>query len=131
MDPIQSVGGAEGSKKLADAVHNEGFPIQRVCIANRRSNDGVDAEAVGFVTGAQTRDVLYRLAGMRRDGVIRELTRWRISAIQPGGPEASREIAGARRFDRLPVEIEPVPRGRMQIGYALVAELPGADAAAA
>jgi len=132
MDTVQMVGGANGLKKIADALRKEGFAIDAIYLIKLVHEDDREDWVVRLVTRGSSHDVVYRFFKLRNDGKIPRFgDRIRIDAITPDHPEASQVIAYARRFDRLPVEIETVLLDGMLIDYALVAELPGANAAAA
>lgn len=131
MDPVQTVGGAEGLSRIADIMRREGFQIHGAYLINRRSNDDIDDWVVAFVTSARPRDLIYRMARLRRDGAFPEMSGIRIDTVKPDNPEAVGVVSYARRFDRLPVEIDGVLLDGLLVTYALVADIRDADLAAA
>jgi len=131
VDPIQTVGGAEGLSKLAGLVRAEGAPVDGVYLINRQSDEGADDWVVVLVTSVSARDVFFRLAHLRNQGKFSQFKGVRIDPVKPDDKEVVRIMNYARRFDSLPVEVEGVLLDRMYIRYALVAELPKAGAVAA
>lgn len=132
MDPIQTVGGVAGLKQIADALREEGFPVDAIYLIKLVSQEGDVDWVIRVVTRKGNRDTIFKVFELRRAGRIPLLgDRVRLDAIAPDHPEASRVIAYARRFGRPPVEIDAVLLDGMLVTFALVADFRDADAAAA
>jgi hypothetical protein len=132
MDPVTALGGAEGLRRIAEALRADGIGVESVYLIKLVSNEGDVDWVIRIVTRHKGRDVVFKVFDLRRAGRIGNLSdKVRIDPISPTHPEASRIIAYARRFAHLPVEIETVILDRMLVEYALVAELADAGAAAA
>lgn len=132
MDPVETVGRAGGLRRIAAALREAGISVDAIYLI-KLENDGGHVEWVlRVVTSRNSREVVLTIFELRRKGSIPRFgDKIRIDPIPLAHPEASRIIAYAQRFADLPVEIENVILDRMLIDYALVAELPEADAAAA
>jgi len=132
MDPVTSVGRAEGLRMIAEALRGEGIRVEAIYLIKLLPDHGDADWVIRIVTNRNSREVVLKVFALRRAGRIPAFgEKVRIAPVSPTHPEASRIIAYARRFARVPIEIESVILDRMLIDYALVAELPGADAAAA
>lgn len=132
MDPVQVVGDAKGLKEIAKALRDEGFAIDAVYLIKLVAECGSVDWVVRLVTRRSSRDVIYKVFELRRGNKIPPLgPRVRIDAIPPDHIEASRVLDYARRFGRPPVEIEGVLLDGLYVDFALIADYPGADAAAA
>lgn len=132
MDPVQTVGGGAGLKKIADALRTENFVIDAIYLIRLvRDNDDVDW-VIRLATHERSREVLVKTFELRRDGKIPRFgDQVRVDTILPEDPEARRVIAQAQRYGYAPVEFEGVLLDGMLIDYALVADFPGAESAAA
>lgn len=132
MDPVTTIGGAEGLRRIAEALRAEGIGVDGIYLIKLVSDEGDVDWVLRIVTCRKSREVVLKVFDLRRAGRIPDFGgKVRIDPVPATHPEASRIIAYARRFADLPVEIETVILDRMLIEYALVAELARAGAAAA
>lgn len=117
-------------------------------ISHELKATGVDVQAIYFikvttvedsvfwnirvVTTHDPRDFFYKLWELRKAGRIPSIgTDVRIKAVRPDTVEAERVLEYARQFREAPVVISNVAWKGLYIEYALVAEAPGLDRAAA
>jgi hypothetical protein len=119
-----------------------------VRISHELKASGVDVRAIYFikittvedsvfwnirvVTTHDPRDFLYKLWGLRNAGRIPPIDPdIGIKAVRPRDVEAERVLEYARQFRVAPVVISNVAWKGLYIEYALVAEAPGLEKAAA
>lgn len=132
MDPVTTIGGAEGLRRIAEALRAEGIGVDGIYLIKLVSDEGNVDWVIRIVTSRKSREVVLKVFDLRRAGRIPDFgSKVRIDPVPATHPEASRIIAYARRFADLPVEIETVILDRMLIEYALVADIERVGAAAA
>ncbi|MDJ0447214.1 hypothetical protein [Methylocystis sp. JR02] len=132
MDPVTTIGGAEGLCRIAEALRAEGIGVEGVYLIKVVSDEDDVDWVIRIVTSRKSREVVLKVFDLRRAGRIPEFGgKVRVDPVPATHPEASRIIAYARRFAELPVEIETVILDRMLIEYALVADIERVGAAAA
>jgi len=132
MDPVQTVGGACGLKKIADALRAEHFVVEAVKLIRLvADNEHVDW-VIPLATRTKSREVIFKTFEPRRDGKAPMFGHQiRIDAVPTERPEAARATAHAQRFSSAPSEFGGVLLHSMRVDCALLAHFPRADAAAA
>jgi len=132
MDPIQTLGGAAGLKKIADALRAENFPIDAVYLIRLVADNHDDHWVVRLVTRANSQDVMVKTFELRNGGKIPMFgARIGFAVVPPEDSEARQIIAQAKRYGYAPVEFGDVLLDRLYVDFALVADFPGAHVAAA
>jgi hypothetical protein len=133
MDPNAMVtGGSAGLRAIADAFRMNNFAIQGIYLIKITSDEGYEDWVVRLITSKRARDMINLLVRLRREKQLPAInSRVRFDVIQADDAEASRIIEYSRRMGDVPVEINGALIDGMFIEYALVADYPGADAAAA
>jgi hypothetical protein len=132
MDPVQAAGSGAELRKIAAALRADKFPIEAVYLIKLESDEGYVDWVIRLVARAKLREATFKALELRRAGKFPAFGRqFRIDAIRPDHPEASRVIAHAQRYGYAPVEFEGVLLDGLLVDYALVADFPGAHEAAA
>lgn len=132
MDPVQMVGGASGLERIAEALRREGHSIDAIYLIKLLRDGKSEDWVIRIVSPEPAFDVAFKFFALQSDGRLPPIgERVRIEVVAADDPETSPILSYARRFNRLPLEINTVVLNGVLVDYALVAELPKAGAAAA
>jgi hypothetical protein len=118
-------GGEEGVRKIVLALEAEGVPVSGAYLIRLTSAEGFSEIVFRIVTTADSRQVIYKIVRLRRDGKIPILADdVRINPIRPNDMEAKRVLDYAARIGGPTVAIKDVNWDRLFIEDAVVVKLP-------
>jgi hypothetical protein len=109
-----------------------GVDVQGIYFLKLTTDDDSVFWNIRAVTAHDPRDFIFKFVELQNAGKIPPIdSDIRIKAVRPDDPEAERVLEYARQFREAPVVISNAAWKGLYIEYALVAEAPGLDRAAA
>lgn len=133
MGPIEMVRcSADDLLRISQEMKRVGVDVQAIYFLKVTSNEDSVFWNIRAVTTHDSYDFVYKFSELQNAKKIPRIdSDIRIKAIRPDDPEAERVLEYARQFREAPVVISNVAWKGLYIEYALVAEAPGLEKAAA
>ena len=133
MDPIEMVRcSADDLLRISQAMKGIGVEVEGIYLLKLTADDDTVFWKIRAVTTHDPRDFIFKFAELQNAGKIPSFdSDIGIKAVPPDDPEAQRILDYARQFRSAPVVISNSAWKGLYIEYALVAEAPGLDKAAA
>jgi hypothetical protein len=133
MGPIEMVRcSADDLLRISQEMKRVGVDVQAIYFLKVTSNEDSVFWNIRAVTTHDPYDFVYKFSELQSAKKIPPMdSDIRIKAIRPDDPEAERVLEYARQFREAPVVISNVAWKGLYIEYALVAEAPGLEKAAA
>lgn len=120
--PLLVEGGAEGLDRIAEALRQQGLPIEGVYLVRLGFEDGGSEWVIRIVSPAtDQRSILVPALSLRRAARLPAINeKVRFSPLRPDHPEAARILAYARKYRERPLQLEGIGLDGLYVDYALV-----------